>query len=61
MAKKIETNPLLKELPLHIYRQNSTWYRNSKTGELIHKDNLAKHVPVQPDPNLQEKRWDLNY
>ena len=63
MAKrKAVVDPALKDLPMHIHKQQDGRYMNVRTGEKIATRDLHKFLPLKPEQDLVSKgRWDLNY
>lgn len=59
--KKVVVDPELANLPMHIYKQPNGQWMNVKTGEKIAVRDLHKHLPLTPEENLAERRWDLKY
>lgn len=50
-------------LPRHIVKSGKNWFKNSKTGQMIHVDNIDDHLPKSPikEQEIINKRWDLRY
>lgn len=49
-------------LPPYITKYNTHFYKNYKTGQLIHRSELSKHCPENKELKHSEiikKRWDL--
>lgn len=52
-------------LPIHIRKFNTHFYKDTKTGVLIHRSKLKSYCPVEPENNelkheqILSRRWDL--
>jgi len=53
-------------LHIHIRKFNTHFYKNTKTGALIHRSKLKSHCPVElvnselKHEKIMQSRWDLN-
>lgn len=54
-------------LPIHIRKFNTHFYKDHKTGALIHRSKLKSHCPTTPvnseikHNSIMDKRWDLKH
>jgi hypothetical protein len=61
----MKANLDLSNLPYNWVKINRYFYKNSKTGQMVHKDHIHNYVPDDEDTLevkreiILEKRWDL--